>query len=72
MESPFTALRLRTDAAKQCKWVDRAIAVIWEMPMVAGCRFRRLKTPELMKDVHPGAFYKDGVILEPTPEKVTA
>ena len=28
VESPFTALRLRTDAAKRYKRVDRAIAVI--------------------------------------------
>ena len=31
--SPFAALRLRTDAAKRYKRVDRAIAVIWKMLM---------------------------------------
>ena len=31
VESPFAALRLRTDAAKRFKRVDRAIAVIWKM-----------------------------------------
>ena len=30
VESPFAALRLRTDAAKRYKRVDRAIAVIWK------------------------------------------
>ena len=30
VESPFAALRLRTDAAKPFKRVDRAIAVIWK------------------------------------------
>ena len=35
VESPFAALRLRTDAAKRYKRVDRAIAVIWKMLMVA-------------------------------------
>ena len=30
VESPFAALRLRTDAAKRYKRVDRAIAVILE------------------------------------------
>jgi len=34
--------------------------------------FRRLKAPELMIDVHQGAVYSDGVIIEPTPEKVAA
>ena len=37
------ALRLRTDGAKRFKSVDRAIAVIWKMLMVAESRFRRLK-----------------------------
>ena len=36
VESPFAALRLRTDAAKRFKRVDRAIAVIWKMLLVAG------------------------------------
>ena len=45
VESPFAALRLRTDAAKRYKRVDRAIAVIWKMLMVAEQRFRRLKAP---------------------------
>ena len=31
VESPFAALRLRTDAAKRYKRVDRATAVIWKM-----------------------------------------
>ena len=72
VESPFAALRLRTDAAKRFKRVDRAIAVIWKMLMVAESRFRRLKAPELMKDVHQGAIYRDGIIIESEPEKVAA
>ena len=35
VESPFAALRLRTDAAKRYKRVDRATAVIWKMLMIA-------------------------------------
>ena len=35
VESPFAALRLRTDAAKPYKRVDRATAVIWKMLMLA-------------------------------------
>ena len=45
VESPFAALRLRTDAARRYKRVDRAIAVIWKMLMVAEKRFRRLQAP---------------------------
>ncbi len=45
VESPFAALRLRTDAAKRYKRVDRATAVIWKMLMIAEKRFRRLKAP---------------------------
>ena len=72
VESPFAALRLRTDAARRYKRVDRAIAVIWKMLMVAGKRFRRLQAPELMEDVYLGVKYKDGVAIEATAEKVAA
>ena len=52
--------------------VDRAIAVIWKMLMVAESRFRKLKAPELMKDVHLGVLHKDGIVIEPMPHKVAA
>ena len=57
VESPFAALRLRTDAAKRYKRVDRAIAVIWKMLLVAESRFRRLKAPDLMRDVYHASQY---------------
>ncbi len=57
MESPFAALRLRTDAAKRFKKMENAQALIWKMLLVAEKRFRRLKAPELMKDVYQGAEY---------------
>ena len=72
VESPFAALRLRTDAAKRYKRVDRAIAVIWKMLMVAVQRFRRLKATELMEEVYLGARYVDGVPVEPKAEMVAA
>ena len=72
LESPFAALRLRTDAARRYKRVDRAIAVIWKMLMVAEKRFRRLQAPELMADVYLGARYVDGIAVEATAEKVAA
>ena len=61
VESPFSALRLRTDAARRFKKVANARAVIWKMLLVAEKRFRRLKTPHLMKEVYQGVQYVNGV-----------
>ena len=72
VESPFAALRLRTDAAKRYKRVDRTITVIWKMLMVAESRFRRLKAPALMMDLYQGARYEDGIAISAMTEKVTA
>lgn len=70
VESPFAALRLRTDAAKRFKKVERATAVIWKMLMVAQKRFRRLNAPELLAKVYAGVQYEDGV--EVTREEAAA
>jgi transposase-like protein len=70
VESPFAALRLRTDAAKRFKKVERATAVIWKMLMVAQKRFRRLNAPELLAKVSAGARYEDG--MEVTEKEVAA
>tara|TARA_Y100000031_G_scaffold129985_1_gene149404 strand:- start:52 stop:1296 length:1245 start_codon:yes stop_codon:yes gene_type:complete len=72
VESPFAALRLRTDAAKRYKRVDRATAVIWKMLMIGEQRFRRLKAPGLMEDVHLGSKYVDGMTVDPIVEEVAA
>lgn len=72
VESPFAALRLRTDAAKRYKKVDNAIVVIWKMLMVAEKRFRRLAAPELAREVYLGAHYVDGVIVKAVAEEVAA
>jgi len=42
MESPFAALRLRTDAAKRYKKVASATTIVWKMLLVAEQRFRKL------------------------------
>lgn len=63
VESPFAALRLRTDAAKRFKRVDNATAVIWKALMVAQKKFRRLDAPELLKDVYLGVEFADGVAI---------
>ena len=71
LESPFAALRLRTDAAKRYKRVDRASAIISKMLMVLEERFRRLNAPELMKDVYLGTQDAGGVRVI-TPRKEVA
>jgi transposase-like protein len=61
VESPFAALRLRTDAAKRYKKVSSATAVIWKMLLVAEQRFRKLDAPEKMKQVFLSVEFQDGV-----------
>jgi transposase-like protein len=64
VESPFAALRLRTDAAKRFKKVENATAVIWKMLMLAEQRFRRLNAPEKLMQVYLG--FRDGESREVT------
>jgi putative transposase len=64
VESPFAALRLRTDAAKRYKRSDRATAVIWKMLMVAE---PRLNAPHLLAKVYARVRYLDGVEAPPPP-----
>lgn len=52
VESPFAALRLRTDAAKRYKKVENGTAVIWKMLLLAEQRFRRLDAPEKLMQVY--------------------
>jgi putative transposase len=61
VESPFGALRLRTDAAKRFKKVENATAVIFKMLRVAETRFRRLNATALLAEVLLGATCTDGI-----------
>jgi transposase-like protein len=61
VESPFCGLRLRTDAARRYKKVENATAVLWKLLLVAERRFRRLNSPELLKEVFAGVQFIDGV-----------
>ena len=69
---PFAARGFGQTPPSVYKRVDRAIAVIWKMLMVAEGRFRRLKAPELIEDVYLGAQYADGIAIESTAEMVAA
>ncbi len=53
VESPFAALRLRTDAAKRFKKADNATCVVWKMLSVALSRFRKLNATELLIEPYP-------------------
>jgi transposase-like protein len=71
VESPLAMLRLRTDAAKRFKRVDRATAVIWKMLMIAEKRFRRLNAPGLLEKVYAGVRFQDGIQVS-QPQEVAA
>jgi len=70
VESPFAAVRLRTDAARRFKKTESAEAMIWKLLRVAEQSWRALNAPNLMRDVHDGKRFKDGVAvrtrIEPT------
>lgn len=61
IESPFSRVRLRTDASRRYKKVENATAMIWKTLMVGEQTFRRLNAPNLLADVYEGARYADGV-----------
>ena len=72
VESPFAALRLRTDAAKRFKKVENATAVIWKLLLIAERRFRRLNAPELLAEVFQGAVYVNGIRVPDDPARLAA
>lgn len=61
VESPFSAVRLRTDAARRYKKVENATAMIWKLLRVAEKRFRSLKCAEKLARVYEGRQYGDGI-----------
>ena len=63
VESPFHAVRLRTDASRRFKKVENAEAMIWKLLMVAQRSWRALNAPHLMRDVYDGRLFKDGVAV---------
>ncbi len=54
VESPFSSVRLRTNASKRFKKVQSASAMIWKLLTVAEKSFRRLKGHWLLTDVLEG------------------
>lgn len=64
VESPFAAVRLRTDASRRYKRVEGAKAIIWKMLRVAEKSWRKLNAPELLPLVASGITFKDGIRLK--------
>jgi len=64
VESPFSSVRLRTDAAKRFKKVQNATAMIWKLLQVAQKNFRTLKGYWLLSDVYHGKTFVDGVMKQ--------
>lgn len=60
VESPFAAVRLRTDASRRYKRVDGAQAIIWKILRIAEQTWRRLNAPELLSLVASDVPFKDG------------
>jgi len=69
VESPFSSIRLRTDAAKRFKRVENVTAMIWKLLGVSEKSFRTLKGYWLLPKVYSGITFVDGVMVED--EKVT-
>jgi transposase-like protein len=64
VESPFGAVRLRTDAARRFKKTENAEAMIWKLLGVAEQSWRKLNAPELMREAYDGKRFKDGIAVE--------
>lgn len=62
VESPFSSVRLRTDAARRFKKVQNATAMIWKLLQVAEKSFRALKGFWLLPDVYAGKEFVDGIM----------
>jgi len=66
VESPFSSVRLRTDAAKRFKKVHNATAMIWKLLQVAEKNFRSLKGYWLLPDVYTEKKFVDTVMKHET------
>jgi transposase-like protein len=64
VESPFSSIRLRTDAAKRFKRVENATAMIWKLLCVAEKNFYALRGYWLLPEVYAGKRFVNGVMVE--------
>lgn len=64
VESPFQAVRLRTEASRRFKKVENAEAMVWKLLTVAEKSWRKLNAPNLLKVVYDGNRFKDGATVK--------
>jgi transposase-like protein len=64
VESPFSAVRLRTDAARRYKKVANTETPIWKILTNAQKKFRRLNSPDPLEQVYNGQLFEDGIEVE--------
>jgi transposase-like protein len=64
VESPFSSVRLRTEASRRFKKVECAEAMVWKLLTVAEKSWRKLNAPNLLKAVYAGSRFKDGVAVK--------
>lgn len=69
VESPFSAVRLRTNASRRYKRVEGAKAIIWKVLRVAEQTWRKLNAPELLPLVASGVRFQNGVRDEAQPDR---
>jgi putative transposase len=69
IESPFSRVRLRTEASRRYKKVENATALIWKTMLISEKNFRRLNAPELLTEVYNGARCVDGVRVKAESEE---
>jgi transposase-like protein len=72
IESPFAAVRLRTDAAKRFKKRENATAMMWRLLLVAERSFRKLYAAHLAVEVYRGVLYDDGVRIRKSNQRAAA
>ena len=68
VESPFSMVRLRTDAGRRYKKVENATALIWRVLLVAEKTFHRVDAPKLLPELVQGIRFFDGYRMPPTLE----
>ena len=72
VESPFAAVRLRTNAAKRFKKTENATAMIWRLLLVAEKRFRKIDALYPAAEVNRGVMFEDGVMITKSNQRVAA
>ena len=70
VESPFNAVRLRTDASRRFKKTENAETMIWKLLLVAQKSWRALNAAHLMREVYEGKPFKDGIAVRSRTEPI--